>query len=66
VRRAFLCGYDRVTRKNYNYRRAWIRKQEQQLARLFAIDIAFHSEMQNHIHLIQHESHKGFYSSTKR
>jgi hypothetical protein len=52
VRRAFLCGYDRVTRKNYNYRRAWIRKQEQQLARLFAIDIAFHSEMQNHIHLI--------------
>ena len=52
VRRAFLCGYDRFTRKNYNYRRGWIRKLQQQLARLFAIEIAFHAEMQNHIHLI--------------
>jgi hypothetical protein len=52
VRRAFLCGLDPLTRKNFNHRRAWIRKQEQQLARLFAIEIAFHSEMSNHIHLI--------------
>jgi hypothetical protein len=52
VRRAFLCGLDPVTQKNFNYRRVWIRKQEQQLARLFAIEIAFHSEMSNHIHLI--------------
>ena len=52
VRRAFLCGSDPVTKKNYSYRRAWIQKQQQQLARLFAIEIAFHSEMSNHIHLI--------------
>jgi hypothetical protein len=52
VRRAFLCGFDPVKKKNYNYRRAWIRKLEQQLARLFAIDIAFHAELRNHIHLI--------------
>jgi hypothetical protein len=52
VRRARLCGFDPVTRKNFNYRRRWIRKQEQQLARLFAIEIAFHSEISNHIHLV--------------
>lgn len=52
VRRAFLCGFDPLTGKDYNYRRVWIRKQQQQLARLFAIDIAFHSELSNHIHLV--------------
>src|SRR5262245_27971949 len=51
VRRASLCGIDPLTGKDYNYRRDWIRKQEQQLASLFAIEIAFHSELRNHFHL---------------
>ncbi len=52
VQRAFLCGNDPVTGENYNHRRDWIEQTEQILAGLFAIEIAFHAEMANHIHLI--------------
>jgi hypothetical protein len=52
VRRAFLCGLDPLTGKDYTFRRRQIVRQEKLLARLFAIDIAFHAEMSNHLHLI--------------
>ena len=52
VRRAFLCGQDRLTGQDYEYRRDWIRDFEETLAGLFAIDIGFHSELSNHIHLV--------------
>jgi hypothetical protein len=52
VRRAFLCGKDPLTGKDYTFRRRQIVRQEKLLARLFAIDIAFHAEMSNHLHLI--------------
>src|SRR5262245_52436777 len=52
VRRALLCGQDPVSGKDYSYRRDWIRLLEQQLARLFGIEIAFHSELSNQLHLV--------------
>ncbi len=52
VRRAWLCGQDPLTEKDYSYRRRWIVEREQLLAQLFAIDIAFHAEMSNHLHLV--------------
>jgi len=52
VQRAWLCGEDPVTGKNYDYRRRIIERVERMLARLFAIDICFQSEMANHIHLV--------------
>ncbi len=52
VRRAFLCGQDPYSGKDYEYRRDWIRQFQERLAGLFGIEIGFHAEMSNHIHLI--------------
>ena len=52
VRRAFLCGWDRHTRKDYAHRRDWIVRREEQLAGLFALDIEFRAELSNHLHLV--------------
>jgi hypothetical protein len=48
VRRAFLCGCDRQTGKDYSHRRDWILEREEQLAGLFAIDLEFRAELSNH------------------
>ena len=52
VRRAFLCGKDRYTGKDYGYRRDWILDRVKQLAGLFSIDVAFVAILQNHLHII--------------
>ena len=52
MRRAFLCGIDRLTGQDYNHRRDWIRAFQQRLASLFALEIGFHVELSNHIHLV--------------
>ena len=52
VRRAFLCGRDSHTGKDYSHRRDWIVHREEQLAGLFAIDIEFRAERSNHLHLV--------------
>ena len=52
VRRAFLCGQDTNTGKDFEYRREWIRECEEALAGLFGIEVGFHAEMSNHLHLV--------------
>ncbi len=52
VRSAFLCGRDPLTGHDFSYRRNWLRTREQQLAALFAIELCFHAEMSNHLHLV--------------
>ena len=52
VRRAFLCGIDPLSGKDYEYRRDWVCQFEEELAGLFAIDIGFHAELSNHIHVV--------------
>jgi hypothetical protein len=52
VRRAYLCGADPLTGKDFEYRRDWITDFEEQLAACFGIDCCFHAEMVNHIHLM--------------
>jgi REP element-mobilizing transposase RayT len=52
VRRAFLCGADFSSGKDYEYRRGWIVNRMKELANIFAVDIAAYVVMSNHYHLV--------------
>jgi len=54
VRRAFLCGIDPNTGKNYEYRQKLIEDKILELSDIFAIDICAYSVMSNHYHLVLH------------
>ena len=45
VRRAFLCGQDRYSGRNYEHRRAWVRSRLRVLAGLFAVEIHSYAVM---------------------
>lgn len=52
VRRAFLCGYDKVLNKDYEHRREWIRERLKKLAGIYSIEVITFSIMHNHYHLL--------------
>ena len=54
VRRAYLCGFDRVTNKSYEHRRELIRKRLFELANVFCIDLAAYAILSNHYHCVLH------------
>ncbi|MEC4091369.1 transposase [Pseudoalteromonas rubra] len=52
VRRAFLCGVDRVTGKSFEHRRDWVEEKLLTLAKVFCIDVCGYAVMSNHTHIV--------------
>ena len=60
VRQAFLCGLDKNTGKDYEYRRQWIRNRFEFLASVFGIDCLTYTVMPNDFHLVLWPKLDGF------
>ncbi len=52
VRKAWLCGFDPDTGRDYEYRREWIVERLELLSYAFSIEVAAFSVMHNHHHVV--------------
>jgi REP element-mobilizing transposase RayT len=52
VRRAFLYGFDALTRRDFSHRKAWLVDRLRHLAAIFAVDVCAYAVMENHYHTI--------------
>ncbi len=54
VRRAWLCGRDKRSGKDYSHRRRWLVDRLLLLAQCFAVEIYAYAIMSNHFHIVLH------------
>ena len=54
VRRAFLCGEDELTGKDYSHRKGWVLERLALLTEVFCIELYAYAVMANHYHLVIH------------
>ncbi len=52
VRRAFLCGTDAVSGRDFSHRKVWLQGRFESLASVFAVEICTFSVMSNHFHAV--------------
>jgi hypothetical protein len=52
VRRAFLCGFDKLSGRDFSHRKVWMVDRLSFLASIFAVDVVSHSVMETHHHNI--------------
>ena len=54
MRLSFLCGHDHHSGQDFEHRRGWIANRINELANIFAIDVAAYAVMSNHYHAVLH------------
>jgi REP element-mobilizing transposase RayT len=66
VRRAFLCGFDSATGKDFEHRRQWIESRIFKLAECFSVSVYAYAVMSNHFHIVLRADPKASWDWTDR